>query len=91
MNKIKIGNSNRRNKKWQDGYTLLLLGIDKITASKPLLLTKLWFFCSSGLPTQVRLRLVGTCEVVPQDDSASVDMEITAGSFHASFVAIRQL
>ena len=35
--------------------------------------------------------LVGTCEVVPQDGSASLDMEITDGLFHASFVAIRQL
>ena len=38
-------------------------------------------------------RWLGTCEVevVPQDDCASVDMEITDGSFHASFVAMRQL
>ena len=31
------------------------------------------------------------CEVVPQDDSASIDIKITDVSFHASFEAMRQL
>ena len=42
-------------------------------------------------PSQVVKTRIGTCEAVPQDGSASVDMEITDGLFHASFVAIRQL
>ena len=45
-----------------------------------------------GLPTHTEVA-IGTREVVSQDGSgASVDMEITDGSFHASFfVAMRQL
>ena len=49
-------------------------------------------------PNLIQLRLVvdtywPCCEVVPQDGSASMGMEITDGDglFHASFVAMRQL
>ena len=57
---------------------------------EPLLLTNL----QSGVLVegcQDHSRLIGYCEVVTQGSSASVDIEITDGIFHSSFVDMRQL
>ena len=60
-----------------------------LRSPEPLLLTN----HQSGVPMEGRAtRDLCDCEMVPQDDdSASVNIEITDGLFHACFVTIRQL
>ena len=61
-----------------------------LRSSEPLLLTNSRLWLRSG--AHIGGYIWTFCEVVPsQDDSASMDMEIMYGLFHASFVAMMQL